>query len=136
MRERKLLAAALVALALGTGPTVGDVGGCGATAEPLSVASFAKARKQVDCQRCQSCGLTNLRCRAACDSRAGSDVAFASSCRPLVTDGEVCLHALQAASCDDYAIYIDDAVAAVPTECEFCRGDASQPAPVLIEGGP
>ena len=119
-RLHVLLAAAL-ALVFGAGPTVGDVGGCGATVEPLDVSRFARARKTVDCDRCKECGLSSQRCRDACDPKVPSDVAFPARCFPLYHDGEVCLRALLAASCGDYALYVDDRSRYVPSECEFCR---------------
>jgi hypothetical protein len=48
------------------------------------------------------------------------NVAFDPDCFPLVHDGEVCLNALRAASCNDYANYVDDLAPTVPTECNFC----------------
>ena len=73
------------------------------------------------------------------------DVFIPQTCRPLLHDGEVCLRALNAASCSDYATFVDDDAPALPSECEFCRipppgstaptpgvfGDAGAPA----EGG-
>ncbi len=116
-----MLAAAL-ALFFGAGPTVGDVGGCGADAQPLDEARFARARKTVDCQRCDECGLGTARCQAACDPSAPSDVGYPPGCAPLYHDGVVCLDALLAASCGDYARYVDDQTRLVPTECQFCLG--------------
>lgn len=120
-RKRHLLLAATFAVLFGAGPTVGDVGGCGATVEPLDVARFARARKTVDCERCTDCALSTQRCKDACDPKVPSDVAFPARCFPLYHDGEVCLRALLAASCTDYALYVDDQVREVPSECEFCR---------------
>jgi len=113
--------AALAFLVLGTGPTVGDVGGCGRTATELDEARFGRARKVVDCQRCRDCSLFAMRCTRACDATSPNDVAFPATCRPLLHDGEVCLHALLVASCGDYTMYVDDDAPAVPSECEFCR---------------
>lgn len=133
--RRHALALALFALLLGTGSTVGDVGGCGADAVDLDETRFALARKRLDCARCTSCSLKTARCTMACDLRKPSDVGFPPNCKPLLHDGEVCLHALQVASCSDYAFYVDDQTRAVPIECEFCRGDASEPPPVLGDSG-
>ena len=128
------MALATVALVFGTAPTVGDVGGCGVTATDLNESRFASARKKVDCARCTECGIATQRCKAACDPLMPSDVGFESTCRPLLHDGEVCIDALQAASCADYAAYVDDNFRAVPTECEFCRGDAAS-GPTFTDGG-
>jgi hypothetical protein len=43
----------------------------------------------------------------------------------LVHDGEVCLNALDAASCDDYEQYVANQGATIPTECNFCPLDAA-----------
>ena len=118
---RCLLLTALVFLVFGTGPSVGDVGACGKTATDLDEAAFRHGRKVVDCRRCQDCGLTTARCTRACDPNDRSDVAFPPTCRPLYHDGEVCLRALLAASCSDYAGYVDDGAPEVPSECAFCR---------------
>jgi hypothetical protein len=112
---------ALVFLVFGTGPAVGDVGGCGKTATELDEGAFRHGRKVVDCRRCTDCGLTTSRCARACDANDPGDVAFPPTCRPLYHDGEVCLRALLASSCSDYAAYVDDGAPAVPSECAFCR---------------
>ncbi len=121
--KRRLAAVAVVLLGVASlAPTTGDVGGCGATVTELDEARFARARKLVDCQRCTECGISSQRCVAACDPKAPNEVGFPPRCFPLLHDGEVCLDALLAASCGDYALYVDDSVRAIPTECEFCRG--------------
>ena len=102
-------------------PTPGDVGGCGVTAEPLSQDQFSLARKETDCKRCAQCDIQTERCANACDAGAPGDVTFPSTCKPLYQDGLVCIHALTAASCDDYARYMSDTAPEVPTECQFCR---------------
>lgn len=107
---------------LSLAPTAGDVGGCGASVEELDEARFARARKLVDCQRCTECGIATERCKAACDPKAPNEVGFPARCYPLLHDGEVCLNALLASSCSTYELYVDDAVRAIPSECEFCRG--------------
>jgi len=121
VRRRTLVLTALLFLVFGTGPTVGDVGGCGKTATELDEGAFRRARKIVDCRRCGACGLSTPRCARACDEKDPGDVAFPSTCRPLYHDGEVCLNALVAARCSDYARYVDDAAPEVPSECAFCR---------------
>ena len=121
VRRGELALAGLLALGVGTGTTVGDIGSCGRMATDLDQHSFAIARKDVDCQRCTECGLTTQICRNGCDPNAPSDVGWPSTCHPLEHDGEVCLRALQAASCSDYAGFVDDVARTVPTECDFCR---------------
>ena len=111
---------ALVSLVFGTGPTVGDIGSCGRSTTLLDAAAFAAARKGRDCERCGACGLRSTRCTRACDPKASPDFVLPSTCFPLERDGEVCLRALEAASCDDYAAFMDDAAPAVPSECAFC----------------
>ncbi len=119
-QRRELAALAVLALVFGAGPTVGDVGSCGRTATSLDEAGFAAARKRLDCQRCRECGLSTQHCVRACDPAAPSDVFFPPTCHPLEHDGEVCLDALQAASCGDYAGFVDDSAPSSPTECQFC----------------
>ena len=127
-RPFAVAATCALALALGTGATPGDVGGCGARASDLDVALFAKQRKDVDCARCRDCGLSTARCGRACDAAAASDVALPATCHPLAHDGDVCIRALRVASCDDYASYVDDDAPSSPTECDFCH--------VVTEAGP
>ena len=135
LRKRHLVLCSLLFLVFGTGPTVGDVGGCGKTATELDEGRFAGGRKTVDCQRCKDCALRSERCTRACDPKAASDVSFPSTCRPLLHDGEACLRALLAASCSDYATYVDDLAPAVPSECDFCQV-APAPAPTLKGAAP
>ena len=116
-----LVVVAIAAVVFGAAPTVGDVGGCGRTATDLSEARFQSARKQADCRRCGECGLSSARCVRACNKAEPPDVGFPPTCHPLLHDGEVCLDALLAASCSDYATYVDDAAPAIPSECDFCR---------------
>jgi hypothetical protein len=121
VRRREVALAAVVAALLCAAPTVGDVGGCGAEASDLSAPAFAAERKLLDCQRCTACGLTTQTCHVACDPKARSDVGWPATCHPLRHDGDVCLHALRAASCSDYASFVDDTAPTVPTECDFCH---------------
>ena len=116
-------------------PTVGDVGGCGVTAQPLTQAQFAHARKLEDCKRCSQCTLGSQRCLASCDAGVPEDIAFPDTCKPLYQDGLVCIRALAASSCDDYARYMDDTAPEVPTECEFCRVTPPPADTVLIGDG-
>lgn len=129
MIRRWQLGIASILVLLCAAPTVGDVGGCGVTASDLDEARFQRARKQVDCRQCTACGMTTARCARACDRAALPDIAFPSTCHPLVHDGEVCLDALLAASCDDYAGYVDDVAPTTPSECDFCR------VPLDLDGG-
>lgn len=124
LRASDLVLAAALAAVFGAAPTVGDTGSCGVTARDIDEARFAAARKKLDCRRCTQCKLSSNRCAAACDPNVPSDVAFPVSCRPLWHDAEVCLDALDATSCGDYARYVADDVRLVPTECDFCRGDS------------
>jgi hypothetical protein len=114
----------LIVLAFCTAPAPGDVGGCGQRAEELDPELFFRAKAAVDCERCSECTLATRACSLAC---TGQDLVreFPVDCLPLVHDGEVCLHALSAASCDDYERYVRDDAREVPTECSFCpeRGE-------------
>lgn len=116
-----MLGAATAAIVFGLGATVGDIGSCGKAPTDLDAAVFARARKNVDCERCTECGLETQRCQVACDADAGANETFPPDCYPLYQDGLVCLRALLSASCGDYASYVDDTARLVPTECEFCR---------------
>lgn len=129
IRRAELGALAVVSIAFVAAPTVGDVGGCGKTATDLDFALFAHARKSVDCNRCRECGISTERCTRSCDPAKPSDVAFPPTCHPVLHDGEVCIRALKAASCSDYASYVDDSSPSVPSECDFCHlsFDASAP---------
>lgn len=106
---------------LAMAPTAGDVGGCGKDPQLLDDSSYSDARKHQDCARCEECGLATQRCLRACDAKAPPDIVVPTSCRPLLRDGQVCLRALAAASCDDFATYVDDASPRAPSECQFCR---------------
>lgn len=117
--RRELSLVGAVALLLGTAPTVGDVGGCGATASDLDLTAFAEDRKNIDCQRCQECALVSLTCRNACDPNG--ILKFPTGCHPLQHDGDVCLRALRVASCNDYASFVDDVAPTTTTECDFCH---------------
>ena len=120
VRRRELALAAVLAVVFGAAPTVGDVGSCGQKATPLDEAVFAAERKQLDCRRCTQCDLTTVTCTNACDPSKPSDVAWPPTCFPLDHDGVVCLDALEAASCGDYASFVSDVAPTVPTECQFC----------------
>ncbi len=100
-------------------PTAGDIGSCGQAIEELDPVKFFEGKRAIDCQKCTVCGLATQYCEEACfgDVTQGS---FDPDCYPLVHDGEVCLSALSATSCDEYAAYVDDVAPSVPTECNFC----------------
>lgn len=121
VRKREVAFAALAFLVFGAGPTVGDVGSCGTEAVPLEERRYARARKILDCRRCRECGLRAPRCERACADREAPEAAFPDTCRPLLHDGEVCLRALDAASCGEYARFVDPVSPSVPSECDFCR---------------
>lgn len=121
IRRRELALCAALALVFGAAPTVGDVGSCGDTATPLDLQTFQGERKAVDCERCRQCGLTTQMCASACNPDVPSDVEWPSTCFPLEHDGVVCIDALQAASCADYASYVSDTAPTVPPECDFCQ---------------
>ncbi len=111
----------VVAIVFLTAPTVGDVGSCGRTATDLNISAYENARKILDCQRCTDCGLTTKRCKDACNPAVPPEIDVPSTCHPLFHDGEVCVRALEAASCDDYASYVDDVSPSIPGECDFCH---------------
>lgn len=102
-------------------PTAGDVGGCGAEITALDPEDFALARKEQDCARCRECALATPRCARACDPAKPPETQVPTTCHPVRHDGEVCLRALQAASCEAYASYVDESAPATPSECEFCK---------------
>jgi hypothetical protein len=117
---------ALAALAC-LAPTPGDIGGCGAPARNLDAPRFFAVKQKFDCQGCHRCGLLTEACAVACrgglTATDGGDAQaplFPELCYPLVHDGQVCLRALEAASCDEYRRYMADVEPEVPTECNFC----------------
>lgn len=133
---RRLLS--LVVAVLGVllmAPTAGDTGACGRTATELEHDRYTHARKIEDCQRCEECGLDTARCTRACDPRALAEIVLPPTCRPLYHDGEVCLRALAAASCDTFATYVDDSAPANPSECNFCLVPLPQAPPGFGDGG-
>ncbi|HET9957944.1 MAG TPA: hypothetical protein VFQ61_25775 [Polyangiaceae bacterium] len=109
----------LLLLAFCAAPTPGDIGGCGSQAEPLSPEAFFAAKAVLDCARCDECGLSSRACTQACSAQPPTRD-FAVACVPVVHDGDVCLHALSAASCDEYAAFVRDRSPSVPNECNFC----------------
>jgi hypothetical protein len=108
----------VLAVVLGMGPTVGDIGSCGQEPDALDAPTFFSIKAGVDCQRCAECGLTGRMCDRACNEVP--DQTFPAGCQPFVHDGEVCLRALIHASCGDYASYMNDVAPTAPSECQFC----------------
>ncbi len=104
---------------LSAAPTAGDIGSCGQKIVPLDLGKFSLEKEAVDCSRCTECGLGTKACKVACDKKH-DQVPFPDGCVPLVHDGEVCIHALSAASCSDYTSYVSDQAPTIPTECNFC----------------
>jgi hypothetical protein len=121
--------------ALTAAPTAGDIGGCGRDAELLDVDVFARARKEEDCRRCNDCGIGSDRCRRSCDDKELPVIEIPQTCKPLRRDGEVCLRALRAASCDDYEGYARDEAPSTPSECQFCRVSVGGAPPAFADGG-
>jgi hypothetical protein len=122
----------VVMLALVSGaPTVGDIGSCKQPLVVLDETKFFTAKQGIDCQKCTDCGLVTNACKAACGKKL-VEVPFPKSCFPLVHDGEVCLRALEASGCSDYADFMADQGAIIPTECDFCPPDK---APKGVGGG-
>jgi hypothetical protein len=134
MRRGHVFVVAILGV-LSMAPTVGDVGGCGREATDLDPAVFAQAKKDMDCQRCGDCGLGSARCASACDPKQPPETSLPQTCRPLLHDGEVCIRALHAASCSDYASYMDDVAPTVPSECDFCHVPPPAPKPSLLGDG-
>ena len=135
MKRRTLSSAVVVLGVLLMAPTPGDTGACGRTATELEHDRYTNARKVEDCQRCQECGLDTARCQRACDPKALPEIVLPPTCRPLYRDGEVCLRALGAASCDTFATYVDDDAPANPSECDFCRVPVPEIPPGFGDGG-
>lgn len=109
----------LVALFFLAAPTAGDIGSCNQRDDDLDPARFFAEKQTIDCQRCLECKLVTKLCGDACQIKTLTGD-FPPGCFPLVHDGEVCLHALQSASCKSYAGYVADEGATIPTECDFC----------------
>jgi hypothetical protein len=129
-RRREIATVALLAVVFGAGPTVGDVGSCGTSATALDEKSFAAERKALDCSRCSQCGIVTQTCTDACDPKKPSTVAWPATCYPIEHDGQVCIDALEAASCSTYAGFVSDVAPTVPSECDFCHVIPEAGAPV------
>lgn len=113
---------ALIALFFLAAPTAGDIGSCSKAEDDLDPEKFFNAKQSVDCDRCNRCGLTTQICQLSC----GPDLLFSEfpeGCAPLAHDGDVCIAALLNASCNDYATFVADQGAVIPTECNFCPPD-------------
>ena len=134
MRRGRVLVAALLG-ALTAAPTAGDIGGCGKDASLLDVETFARARKDEDCRRCTDCEIVTERCTRSCDPREFPVIEIPQTCKPLRRDGEVCLRALRAASCDAFASYVRDEGPTTPSECQFCRVVPGADDGVFVDGG-
>ena len=100
-------------------PTAGDIGSCGQELQLLDAQKFFGEKQFTDCLMCRECGIGTQFCADSCGEVLLQD-SFPEDCFPLVHDGEVCLNALRAASCDEYTTYVDDLAPTVPTECNFC----------------
>jgi hypothetical protein len=112
----RLCAALLLVVAA---PTVGDIGSCGGQPNELDPVAFFQQKASLDCARCGECDLHTQACARACDPKQ-APTAFPVGCYPLVHDGEVCLHALEATGCSQYRSFVSDRGSTVPTECNFC----------------
>jgi hypothetical protein len=132
-RGRITIAALLGALT--AAPTAGDIGGCGRDASLLDVAVFARARKDEDCRRCTECEIESDRCTRSCAANELPVIEIPQTCKPLRRDGEVCLRALRAASCDSYETYVRDEAPSTPSECQFCLVGPEGPPPAFADGG-
>ncbi len=115
-------------------PTPGDVGGCGREPELLDERAYAETRRATDCTRCTECGIGTARCSVACRTDVAAPLGFPEGCAPLLRDGEVCVRALKAASCESYASYLSDESPQIPTECQFCRPRAPVPVTSALVG--
>ncbi len=122
MKRRYVFAASFALLCLA--PTAGNIGSCGQEAVALDAGKFFANKQYIDCTQCTECALFTAQCEAACGAAAVTGE-FPEDCLPLVHDGEVCLDALRVASCDDYALYVADQGATIPTECNFCPLDGT-----------
>lgn len=114
---------AVLLLVLSMAPSAGNIGSCGQEAEALDAYKFLNQKVAVDCSACIDCVLYTQACLDACTTPVDPGSAFPDHCLPLVHDGEVCLDALHVASCEDYAAFMADVGATIPTECNFCPLD-------------
>lgn len=133
-RSAALVIGAILGL-LCMAPTAGDIGGCGKEATDLDADDYAVGRKNVECDRCRECGIDNARCKRACDPKQAPDIALPPTCKPVRHDGEVCLRAIDAVSCEKFTTYVDDVAPATPGECDFCKIKPEPPPPAFVDGG-
>ena len=119
----EIMRLAAVLLLVVAAPTVGDIGSCGEAPSDLDAAAFFREKAAVDCARCEECGFTTAACTRACDPTQPLPT-FPEGCYPITHDGEVCLRALEAASCDTYASFVADQGSTISTECNFCPPEA------------
>jgi hypothetical protein len=110
---------AFIAIAFCAAPVPGDVGGCGQEPQELDPEVFFWSLQGTECDGCNECGLMTRACDRACGELLVQSE-FPKDCAPLVHDGEVCLRALQDASCGDLGEYMSDSAPSIPTECDFC----------------
>ena len=122
IHARHRLWVALVAVYVLMAPVAGDIGSCGQKAEELDALKFFEAKQFAECNRCIDCGFTNATCVTICQEPL-AEPSFDPDCFPLAHDGEVCINALEAASCDEFAQFVDDVAPTIPTECNFCPED-------------
>ena len=119
----EILRLAVMLVLVVAAPTVGDIGSCGEAPADLDAAAFFREKAAVDCARCQACGFSTAACTRACDPMQPVQ-SFPEGCYPIVHDGEVCLRALEAASCETYASFVADQGSTISTECNFCPPEA------------
>ena len=119
---------ALAILFFTAAPTAGDIGGACSAQNDLDPVKFFEVKQSTDCARCLSCALTTQACEKVCTTPPALS-AFPYGCEPLEHDGEVCLDALQSASCGAYAGYMADVGGTVPTECDFCSAASAPVSP-------
>ncbi len=99
-------------------PVAGDIGSCGQPIADLDPDLFFAEKHRVDCDKCNACNFDTKLCTQACNGKGRRS--FDDGCFPLAHDGDVCLNALRAAGCSEYASYVADAGATAPSECNFC----------------
>jgi hypothetical protein len=126
IRPIEVLELAVIALFFLAAPTAGDIGCFTQPADALDPAKFFDDKQNVDCKKCTTCRIETMACTRACGPTVNPG--FPQGCFPVVHDGEVCLDALEIASCADYAGYEADQSATIPTECDFCP-------PLTADGG-
>ncbi len=123
IKRAEVLRLASVLVLIVAAPTVGDIGSCGRAPADLDAPAFFLKKAELDCARCTSCGFSTKTCAFACDPKK-APTAFPEGCYPIEHDGEVCLNALEATSCEIYASFVADVGATTPTECNFCPPEA------------